>query len=303
MNYEIGIPNLRNFFLLSTITIVNTRGGTSMQAAGKTITPGTGIPLTLLPLSPSLGQGVSGSVIGEIIPGNTAAAVDPSSVPPGEHDSITLLPMTGPDASAASDTEGKTVSGNTTGSNASGGGDPSGIPPRKFTTVIGNALRRLGTFIWPPVHDPLQVGVNFDGFQYHGTSFGRLADIIHAGGAMAAGVTYFSDHPGFCFGYARSHARRSTPPGFVLQFSDDTLEGKTKPGHYHPHATDGRGPPQRLAFYTVATESIPLALQTEPSKQMILRWIAAQQAANPWNPAWSRLLEEFTAALQPTQYP
>lgn len=285
-----------------------------MKAAGRTIAPGAGVSPFFFPTSPASGEGVGAGSFGDTDDVDAAGIDGPPLTPPVDPESaVIVIQMSNahdPNATSKATTSAKTAGAGGSGgvaksaSPSGGGGKTTGdIPPRGFTALIGDAFRSLATWIWPPVIDPLYTNMRDDGFLYHGTSFERLDQIVRSGGTMATQTSYFSSEAGFSFGYARSSARKTGTPGFVLQFPWTSLDGRIERGHYTPVYAPGRGMPAVLAFFGVATEPIPLSAQTEESKQTILRWIAAQRDANPGDASWGALLAKFVEVLQPIEQP
>lgn len=274
-----------------------------MQAAGRTAAPGVGAPSTFFPFIPL--DGAAGGAFWPV----DAVEGGVTSAPSAPVDSeVIIIPMVAASSSPATPPAGGTNGSRTNagsvppaagGGGMLGGGNVGSPPPAGWLARIKEALLRLANWISPPIVRPLYNDTRTGDILYHGTSFEMLRRIVRSGGMMTEAKSYFASDAGFSYGYARSSARKTTTPGFVLQFPDAALDGHLKLGHFRPMASDDHRPPEILASYYVATEPIPLSAQTEESKQTILRWIAAQRDANPQDVSWSALLAEFTAALQP----
>lgn len=165
--------------------------------------------------------------------------------------------------------------------------------PVAWTQRLLRPLEKAKAWLRPPMVEP-GYNDNLPGF-YHGTSFATLLAIARSGGNMTEGKTYLSDEAGYPRGYARSNARRTGTPGFILQFPPQAIEGKTVPGHYHPTQQE---PFQILAYFHQAVKPIPLSDQTEGSKATILNWIRSQRDANPGDSSWTEKLALFERAFR-----
>jgi hypothetical protein len=159
-------------------------------------------------------------------------------------------------------------------------------------------LHRLMSRLWPAIVEP-RYDQSAPGF-YHGTSFANLKAIVAGGGRMKETLSYYADESSFPRGYARSMARRTGTPGFVLQFPPSALEGKLKLGHYQPIPVSERRPvnvPKDYPKFFMAVRSVPLSDMTEGSKRTILGWMAAQRDQHPEDASWPPLIASFEKAL------
>ncbi|MCX5795348.1 MAG: hypothetical protein NTY77_07645 [Elusimicrobia bacterium] len=174
-------------------------------------------------------------------------------------------------------------------------------------TPKAGLLKRFAARLWPKVVEP-RFDAGAPGY-YHGTSFENLKGIVESGGGMKQTLSYYADEASFPRGYARSMARKTGSPGFVLQFPKAALEDKLVLGHYQPVPVSDRGPinlPKDYPKYFMAVKDVPLSDMTEGSKQTVLGWLAAQRDAYPEDPAWPVLVSRFEAALKakaPAQSP
>lgn len=166
-------------------------------------------------------------------------------------------------------------------------------------TPKAGLLKRFAARLWPKIVEP-----RFDASQpgyYHGTSFENLKAIVGSGGSMKETLSYYADEAGFPRGYARSMARKTGTPGFILQFPKAALAEKLVLGHYQPVPVGDRGPihiPKDYPKFFMAVKDVPLEDMTEGSKQTVLGWLAGQRDAYPEDPAWPALIARFEAVLK-----